>query len=126
MSFLPVLKQYTFTPGFPFSYSFIYYQGVPTTAAVVDLTGASAQLVIASSTATILTINSGATMPATGIYFGGQENTPTNGIVEIYIDAADASAIPTPYTQYTLSLTTNAFGLQQVLYGSFASVGSLP
>jgi hypothetical protein len=126
-SFLPVQKNFEITKGVALIYPFQYYQGVPTTMRVVDLTSATATLTILSGAgATLLTVSNGATTPASGIYFGGVQNNPANGIVTIQISATDSAAITWKYAQYTLGLTTVAFGLQKLMYGTFAIAGSLP
>lgn len=128
--FQSVLKPFVITPGVPFTYPFTYYQGPPTTYATVDMTGASSKLVITDGLnnvlLTLLSSSSSAQSPPTGIYFGGQQQTPTNGIVTLVIDAPTTTAITWKYAKYDLTLTTNIFGLQRLMYGSFAISGSLP
>lgn len=124
--FLPVLKPFTITPGVPFDYSFTYYQGVPTSQLPVNLTSATAQLeIVDAQNNPLLTLNSGHTAPASGIYFGGLESDPTNGTIDVVISAVD-SEVAWQYARYEMVLTTTALGEQQLLYGTFAVVGFTP
>lgn len=123
---LPVLKPFTITPGVVFDYSFTYYQGVPTSQYPLDLTDATAQLEIEDAQGNILlTLNSGVTAPASGIYFGGQEQDPTNGTIDIVISSTD-TRVDWQYAKYEMVLTSLTLGQQQLLYGSFAVIGFTP
>lgn len=120
-------KQFTLTPGIPFDYPFVYYRGVPTTTLPVDLTGASATMVIFDGqNNTLLTLNSTATYPASGVYLGGQSANYKSGLIDIVISQTDTSAITWRYANYSLNLTTTAFGLQKILYGTFVTTNFLP
>lgn len=120
-------KQFTLTPGIPFDYSFVYYRGVPTTTLPVDLTGASATMVIFDGQNNpLLTLSSTATSPASGIYLGGPVANPKSGIIDIFINQTDSTAITWRYANYSLNLTTAAFGLQKILHGTFATTNFLP
>lgn len=124
--FLPVLKSFTITPGVVFDYPFVYYQGVPTSQYPLNLTGATAQLLITDPQSDVLlTLNSGVTAPASGIYFGGQEQDPTNGTIDIVISATDTQ-VAWQYAKYEMILTTQTLGEQQLLYGSFSVIGFTP
>lgn len=125
-SLLPAYKAFTITPGVPFGYPFQFIQGPPTSTLVVDLTGASAALEIVDGSGNSLLTLGSATSPSTGIYFGGIPNTPTNGIVTIVIDTADTTAITWKYARYSMTLTSNVFGLQNLLYGTFVVSGFTP
>jgi hypothetical protein len=62
----------------------------------------------------------------TGIYFGGTSVDPTNGIIGLMISSEDIDLIDWQYANYNLVLTTEIFGRQNLLRGSFAVVGFLP
>lgn len=94
----------------------------------MNLTGASASCALTSwnGLTTYQTLVSGATPGTSGIFFGGDESDPTNGIIDIVIVFTDTAAFTWKYARYNLALTTTVFGLQRLMYGSFAVVGSLP
>lgn len=123
---LPVFKAFTITQGSPFLYRFQFMQGVPTSGLPIDLTDAVGQLLIKSGGgATYLTLNSGVATGHTGIFFGGDDADPTSGIIDLVIAAADTTGLSWTYGQYTMALTTELLGLQPILRGTFAVIGSI-
>lgn len=126
--FLPVYKQFTVTKGVLFDYRFQYQQGVPGTSRLVDLTAATASCALTSwdGLTTYLTLVSGGSPSNSGLFFGGNQNDPTNGIIDIVIKQSDTAAFTFKYARYNLSLTTGTFGQQRLMYGQFAVVGFLP
>ena len=125
---LSVLKMFTVTKADLFDYRFQYQQGVPGTGQSVNLTAATASCALTSwdGLTTHQTLVSGATPGTSGLFFGGSNSDPTNGIIDIVIIPADTTNFTWKYARYNLALTTTAFGLQRLMYGSFAVVGFLP
>jgi hypothetical protein len=128
MMFLPVYKPFTVTPGIPFGYRFLYAQGRPGSSTPTNLTGWSGQLRITngSGTTVYLTLSTGASPGTTGIFLGGDTNTPANGLIDLVIDATDAALITWSYARYGLQMTDTSNVPRPLLYGSFTAVGFLP
>lgn len=126
----PAFKTFTVEPSETFDYSFTFYQGAPGSQAAVDLTNASATLNIVDGfglTLLELTNQAGVLNESqTGIYFGGQEGNPQNGIIDLVISETDTAAITWRYATYVLTVTTQSLGEQDVLYGSFVVAGFTP
>ena len=112
-----------------FDYPFQYLVGTLNASAPIDLTGYTGSLILTSTNG--LTVysryNSSASPGTSGVFFGGQSHTPTNGIIDLVIIAADTAAItwPSP-ASYTFSLTDTHSVVSLVLTGTFGIVGTLP
>ena len=122
---LPVLKNFTLAKGVGFSYPFQWNQGTPNSALPQNLTGytASCPLTNYNGTTTYQTLASGATQGTSGIFFGGQTNDPTNGIITIVLIGSDITALPVTNARYKLWMTPPGPGQPiWLLYGVFTVI----
>lgn len=124
---LPVLKTFTVTKGTTFTYRFQWLQGVPTSAVPQPLTNFTASMAITSwnGATTYLTLATGAAPGASGIFFGGAQNDPTNGVIDIVIAASNTAAFTWTTARYNLVLTGNS-QTYRLLYGSMGVFGFVP
>jgi hypothetical protein len=101
---------------------------MPGTSRLVDLTAATASCALTSwdGSITYLTLTSSASPGTSGLFFGGNQVDPTDGIIDIIIKPSDTNAFTFKYARYNLSLTTGTFGQQRLMYGQFAVIGFLP
>jgi hypothetical protein len=123
----PALKNFSLTPGVGLDYPFTFYQGSPGSLNPVDLTEGSALLSVNDGGGNVIfQLTSEASQPNSGVYLGGSEHAPTNGIIDIVITAADIAGFLWKYATYVMTVTTTSLGDQEVLYGAFTIVGFLP
>lgn len=126
---LPVLKPLTLTRGVTFDYRFQWLQGVPTSALAQPLAGYTAAMAITDwqGATTYMTLHTGAVNGSSGIYFGGDQNDPSNGIIDIIIDSVDTATFAWPTARYNLSFTSpNGVTVTSLLYGQIVMFGFLP
>lgn len=126
---LPVLKTFTLTRNVTFDYRFQWLQGVPPSAVPQNLTNWTGVLTITDwqGVNTLMTLRTGAVRGATGIYLGGTQADPTNGIIDIIIQNIDSANITWPSARYTFDLTEpNGVTNYNLLYGQFVVFGFQP
>jgi hypothetical protein len=125
---LPVLKNFTVTKGVTFSYPWQWLIGVVGSNTAQNLTGYTGTMAITdwNAATTYKTLVTGNTLPASGIYFGGQQQTPSNGIIDIVISATDTAAFTFATARYNLSVTAPDTTVTRLLYGTVVVDGSLP
>lgn len=113
---LPANKFLRLTAHSTFDYPFTYLTSV----GPVNLTGYTATWTITPTIGTVVTYTSGGVLGTSGVFFGGNAQTPVNGIIDLVIIATDISAFTWTTGSYTLSLTPSGQSAFTLLTGGIA------
>jgi hypothetical protein len=129
MSVLPAQKHFKLWLGVTFSYTWQYLTGNSSSSSPNDLAELTAALTLYNPTGdTVLTTyTSGVSSGHSGIFYGGLDSDPTNGLVTFLIVSGDTAAITWKSCAYTFTFTDTSSPpiVTMPLTGTFAVLGTL-
>jgi hypothetical protein len=118
---LPIPKYFRILKGVTFDYPFQYLVGSSTTSSPVNLTGYTGIWTI-TYTGGSTVYNSSASPGQSGVFFGGQSNQPTNGMINLIINRTDTAVIPWKTATYTFQLIDTLNNEYQLLNGGIGVI----
>ncbi len=111
-----------YIPGVQFDFRFQYMQGGSASNTPVNLTGYTPTWIVTNANGSIYTYGLGSTN-SSGVFFGGQTQTPTNGIIDLILTAIATENLPSP-SQYQFYLAAPSSTPIPLLYGSLVNANA--
>lgn len=125
---LPANKLFRLIRGVTFDYRFSFLLGAPGSSTGFNLTGYTASWVLTSTDnlTTLATYTTGAASGHSGVFFGGDNNDPTNGIIDLVISDTDTAALIWTRAYHQLALTAPDTTRIELIKGGINVIGTLP
>lgn len=114
--------------GATFDFRLQYRLGPQTSVVPVDLSPYSAQWTITSLDGNTIynQFDNGGIIGTSGVFFGGDSNDPTNGIIDLVLTEFDTIDITWTQAAYWLTVRPPTLQVIPLLSGSMAVTGTLP
>jgi hypothetical protein len=119
---LPAPKYFRIVKNITFDYRFTYATGTSIEPAAIDLTGYIGSLVLTLSNGDLITYTTGGSPGTSGVFFGGDNDDPTNGIIDLIITATDTGNIEWTQATYSFEIIDPLANVYLLLVGGFGVV----